>query len=310
MRICCLGSEGLETQVLRLRQGFKDLGHEIVDNYKGADLIYANDPQYYSEDYRKYNKGATIIYCCLDVPPHLLNPQKYDLSRYPVINHNWKRDFNVEELTNKLKQSDIIVTICDEVTWQIKNWCGLEAKTVYNPIKPIYNLNLHPYQKVRNNKGEPYKYLMVGRNLDVNKRGLWVLSILQMLGESHSSIAVVGSEDIRFGDFYGQVNDQILNLFYNSIDYLFLLSGFKSIGLPALEAVCAGKIPIVTTDDPVTSEFFGDIGVPPEPREIANCIKSEEWNQKARKFVDEHCEEYKQKFSPQQICKNILKLIE
>ncbi len=309
LKIFCVGAENHKNQVHHLRTAFKELGHEVLDNYKVCDAIFCNDPSSYSEEYRKNNKGAIIIYNLLDYPPHLIDPNKYDLSMYSKLSHNWGRNFDVEGLTNKLKTADLVTTICDHVTWQAQHFSKIKAHTIFNPIKPVSKLNLPPYQKIRNSRGEPYKYLAVGRLRDINKRMLMILPILQFLGESHSSLVTAGSEDLGIGEFLGDVSDFNLNLLYNSVDYLFLLSAFRSIGLPALEAIVTGVIPIVCNDCPTTKEFFGDIGVPPEPKEIANCIKSPEWNAKARKFVDEHCEEYKAKFSPQQICKNILNLL-
>ncbi len=284
------------------------MGHELVPP-SSSDLIFCNDPQSYSPDLRKNNKGAIIIYNVLDYPPHLINPTKYDLSMYSPIRHNWNRDFDVEGLTEKLKQADLITTICDHVTWQVRHFSNLEAHTIFNPIKPIFPLNLHDFQKIKNNKGEPYKYLAVGRLLDVNKRNNLIIPTLRLLDEGPDKLALVGSENIYFGDFYGEVDDEKLNLFFNSVQYLFLLSAFKSLALPAIEAVCAGVIPIVTEDDPVTAELFPGIGVPNTPYGIKECLQSNEWNRKAREFVDNNSLKYREKFSPQQICKNILKLI-
>ena len=309
MKIHCAGAGGITSQIDRLKTAFVELGHALVEA-SHAELIYCNDPGTYSEKYRENNKGAIIVYNVLDYPPHILDPKKYDLSMYPAIHHGWKRDFDVDKLTNQLKSADIITTICDHVTWQVKHFSGLEAKTIHNPIKPISNLNLLNYQRIRNRNGENYKYLAVGRLADPNKRSHLIITTLGILGESSSKLATAGTEDIRYGDFYGELSDENLNLLFNSVEYLFLLSGFRSIGLPALEAISAGIVPIVANDCPTTAEFFGDIAVPPNAHGIAECIKSEEWNTKARKFVNDHSEEYKQKFSPQQICKNILKLVD
>ena len=104
-----------------------------------------------------------------------------------------------------------------------------------------------------------------------------------------------------------RLNDEILNYFYNSVEYLMFPSAFKSIGLPALEAVVCQTIPIVTNDDPVTKEFWAEIGV--DANKIAESISNPDWNQKAKKFVKDSSDLYKQKFDKVTIAANILNLL-
>lgn len=306
MKIYCNGSNSYVSQAQRIQEGFERLGHTI-SSVEDADIIYSNDPSGYSEDHRLINKKAKIIYNVLDLPPHCIDPNKFDISRYTFVKSTWKRDFDPMHLKNKLKNADIITCICDEVQWQLKNWCQLDSKVIHNPIKDVSFLNLSKEQKIKNKQGKTYKYLYVGRANDPNKRFYLIYEMMRKLNESPDSLAVLGSENPGWGDYYGVVEDKVLNLFYNSVDYFLFPSAFKSIGLPALESVVTKTIPIVTNDDPVTKEFWAEIGV--DHDKIAETILNEDWNIKAKNFVEKNSNLFKSTFDKQTIANNILNLI-
>jgi hypothetical protein len=305
MKIYCAGAENYINQIHRIREGFLELGHEIVDS-KYADLIYCNDPSAYSSEFKKINPKAKIIYNVLDLPPHCIDPNKYNLSKYTFIEVPWKRDFDPLKLKNSLLEADIITCICDEVKWQIKEWCELDSFVIFNPIKDVSFLNLPEELKIRNRENKIYKYLYVGRARDPNKRFNLVYETMRKLNEPSSYLAVLGSENPGWGDYYGVVEDKILNLFYNSVDYLFFPSAFKSLGLPALESIVTKTIPIVTNDDPVTKEFWAPIGV--DPLNIDLYLIDKDWNQMAKKFVEEKSVQYATIFYKKTIAQNIIKI--
>jgi len=305
MKIYCAGSEGYINQIQRIKEGFLELNHELSD-IQSADLIYCNDPSTYSSEFKKINKKAKVIYNVLDLPPHCMNPKEYDLSRYTFIDVPWEKNFNPVELKTKLLDADIITCICEEVKWQLKNWCQLDSSVIFNPIKDVSWLNLKDEQKIKNKEGKRYKYLYVGRANDPNKRFDLVIKTIKELGDSFSDLAIIGSENPKWGDYYGIVEDKILNLFYNSVDYFFFPSAFKSLGLPALESIVAKTIPIVANDDPTTKDFWEPIGV--EPDKISSYLLNQDWNKLAQKFVEEKREEYSIKFNKKSIAKNIINI--
>lgn len=306
MKIATFGARFFGGQISRIEEGFQELGHEI--NFECPDLIFSNDPGFYEEAYKlkEKNPKAKLVFNVLDLPPHYIDGSKYDISRYPHIN-NPNRDFNPEKIKSWLKKADIITCICEEVKWQIKNWCGFDSIVILNPIKDVYYLNLPPQNKAKNQRGIPYKYLYVGRACDMNKRFNLVYQAITKLGDPADSLAIIGSENPGWGDYYGVFEDEILNYFYNSVEYLMFPSAFKSIGLPALEAVVCQTIPIVTNDDPVTKEFWSEIGV--DVDKITESISNPHWNQKAKKFVKDNSGLYKQKFNKANIASNILNLL-
>ncbi len=169
--------------------------------------------------------------------------------------------------------------------------------------------NLQEEHKVKNKYGQHYKYLYVGRANDINKRFRIIYDTMMVLGDKTSDLAVLGSENPGFGDYYGILNDQGLNMFYNSVEYFFFPSAFKSIGLPALESVVTKTKTIVCADDPTTDEFWAEIGVSSNPHEIAVKIKDPVWNKLNQDFVNSKSEEYRQRFSGTSIAQNIINLL-
>ena len=304
MKISCHGSEGYLNQIDRIRQGF--IESDCVLSYpQEADLIYCNDPGGYDLNFQKQNPKAKVIFNVLDIPPHCIDKERYDIYRYPYINNPY-RDFDIVKLTEKLRYCDLITCICNEVKWQLKNWCGLDAITIYNPIKDVSFLNLTQEQKIKNRYGKNYKYLYVGRANDPNKRYKIIYDTMKILGDKSSDLAIIGSENPGWGDYYGVLNDEDLNAFYNSVDYFFFPSAFKSIGLPALESVVTKTKTIVCNDDPVTQEFWPGIGLSSDPLEIAKNIKDIEWNNRCDLFNNSMSEIYQKKFNKNQIAKNII----
>ena len=303
MKIATFGARFFGGQISRIEEGFIELGHEI--EFECPELIFSNDPEFYEQAYelKQKNSNAKLIFNVLDLPPHYMDYNKYDLSRYAHIN-NPNRDFNIDKLTDWLKKADIITCICAEVQWQINNWCGLDSLVIFNPIKEVSFLNLSDNDKIKNKKGVPYKYLYVGRACDMNKRFDLVRETINKLGDGPDSLAIIGSENPRWGDYYGVLEDDALNYFYNSVDYLMFPSAFKSIGLPALESIVCQTVPIVTNDDPVTKEFWKEIGV--DVNKISESISSQEWNDKAKLFVKNNSNFFKKRFSKSSIANNIL----
>lgn len=308
MKIKCFGWRNKQLdQISRIEQGFIELGHELISD--NPDLIYCNDSTGYdlAIPLKEIYSNAKLIFNVLDIGPHTLDMDRYDISHYSYINNPYGRNFNVEKLINSLNKSDSVTCICDEVKWQLKNWCEIEANTIYNPIHDVSNLNLSKEAKMIN--GKKYKYLFVGR-IDCNKRFNLIKETLDLLGEDYGSLAVIGPDYPNIGDYFSVVNTKILNLFYNSVDYLFFPSAFKSIGLPAIEAVVAGCKPIVCNDDPCTHEFFSGIGVDANPKDMADCILNPDWNNKVNDFIKNNSNKYKEKFTGKAVAQKIIDIYE
>src|SRR3954471_964127 len=73
MRIKTFGAKHFTGQLPRIEEGFKKLGHEIVE--EKPDLVYANNPWF---DEAKAEKGGIKVFNVLDVPHHIPD---YDIDR-------------------------------------------------------------------------------------------------------------------------------------------------------------------------------------------------------------------------------------
>lgn len=307
-KILSLGAAAYINQIDRIREGLRSLGVDLAVDFETIDYIYCNDPSDYAHalDIKNEHKNIKLIFNVLDVPPHLVDNNKYNTSRYPVLEYGQKRNFNIENLRVQLSQADAITCICKDVQQQLLEWCGVKSTVIYNPIKDVSFLGLDSSQKIIN--GKRYKHLFVGRACDPNKRFTLCYETMKLLGDSSETLAVVGTENPGWGDYYGVVSDEQLNYLYNSVDYLWLPSAFKSIGLPALEAVVTKTIPIVCNDDPAGDEFFNPIELLPESKIIAAAIKDDSWNRYAKDFVDKNSLIFYNRFNKYQIARNILSL--
>lgn len=217
-----LGSTDKLAQLPRIIEAYNELG--IVLN----DTIYCNDGGYYDEAIRLKHTDYSqkLILNVLDIPEHLF-PQ-----------------YDIEALTDKLLEADVVTCISQTVQAQIRKYCGIEAKIIYNPIKNV------SYRKSRRNN----KYLYVGRANDPNKRFKLIRAQVD-----EEDLTVCGPENPGFGNYLGIVSDEELNELYNTTRFLLLPSRFEGIGLTACEASLCGCIPILSQDNKAASEFF-----PPE----------------------------------------------
>lgn len=308
VKVLCLGAEAYINQIDRIRAGLFELDTE-TKNINEASHVYCNDPTTYFQALElQKQKNLKLIFNVLDIPYFLVDRQKYDISRYPRLEYGQNRNFNIEVLKEQLSRADTITCICKDVQQQLKEWCGLDAAVIYNPIKDVAFLNLTEDKKIVSKNKLPYKHLFIGRARDPNKRINLCYETLNFLGELNR-LAVVGTENPGFGDYLGVLSDEQLNYLLNSVKYLWLPSAFKSIGLPALEAVVTKTIPIVCSDDPAGKEFFEEIELPPDSFQIARSILDEDWNRRAKEFVDKTSKIYYNRFNKYQIARNILSLI-
>ena len=295
-------------QISRIEEGLLSLEHQITSD--DPEIIYCNDSTVYSEGESLKNlyPNSKLIFNVLDIPPHCLDYGKFNLSKYAYIHNPYGRTFNINELKHNLSKADIVTCICEEVRSQVKDFCNIDSFVIHNPVRDIDFIKLNDSQKVQNSRGVKYKYLYVGR-IDSNKRFEIVKNVLKTLNEPQDLLAVAGPDNPNFGDFYSVLGNEHLNLLYNSVDYLFLPAAFKSIGLPALEAVISHCVPIVCDDDPCTAEFFKDIGLSSDPTQIAKAILDKDWNEHAKKWVTEQSSKYKKQMDKKQIAQNILNLL-
>jgi glycosyltransferase involved in cell wall biosynthesis len=281
MNIALFGGQCLTCQIPRIEQGFIELNHKI--NYDKPDIIYSNDTGGYEEALKlKQEKGGYLILNILDIPWHLSNV-----------------DILIKEWSYYLNKADVITTISETVKKDLEDLIDKKINVIYNPVKDVYYDDKIKKDKV---------FLYVGRANDFNKRIGLVYQTLTLIENGLGLINICGNENPNFGRYVGPVSDEDLNMYYNSSKFLFLPSKNEGIGLPMIEAMICGCIPITCYDNITAHEFSpSEFMVEPDPAKIANKIYI--LNKDYKKYQDlalAYGEKYKNQFNKIKIVENIL----
>jgi glycosyltransferase involved in cell wall biosynthesis len=281
MNIAFFGGECLTCQIPRIKQGLILLNHNI--NYENPDIIYSNDTGGYKDALElKESKGGYLILNILDIPWHLSNV-----------------DVLIEEWSYYLNKADAITTISETVRDDLQDLVDKEVSVIYNPVKDVFYDSSLKKDKV---------FLYVGRANDFNKRIGLVYQTLSLIENGLSLINICGNENPNFGKYIGPVSDEDLNIYYNTSKFLFLPSKNEGIGLPMIEALICGSIPITCLDNVTAHEFSPpEFLVEPNPSKIANKIYDLNKNyQTYQKIAIKYGEKYKAQFNKVKIAENII----
>ena len=269
-----------------IKEGFKKLGHEISN--EDPNLIYANDPRGYKGAMlvKKKYKNVPLIFNLLDIPWHM-----------PNIEQQTKL-----LVSQFLMQADFVSTISLKVKKDLSKFFKEDIHVVYNPIKDVY----YDEKILKNNT-----FLCVGRANDPIKRFNLIRDSISKIENGIRKIKVCGAENPNFGNYLGYVSDDELNNLYNSTQFLLLPSKAEGIGLPMIEAMICGALPITCNDNETAKEFLPlDFICAPNPESILKCIKKlEQEYEIKRKLAFKFGTEYKEKFNKTTIAKNILNII-
>ena len=269
-----------------IKEGFKKLGHEISN--EDPNLIYANDPRGYKGAMlvKKKYKNVPLIFNLLDIPWHMPNIEQ-------------QTQLLVSQF---LMQADFVSTISLKVKKDLSKFFKEDIHVVYNPIKDVY----YDEKILKNNT-----FLFVGRANDPIKRFDLIRDSISKIENGIRKIKVCGAENPNFGNYLGYVSDDELNNLYNSTQFLLLPSKAEGIGLPMIEAMICGALPITCNDNETAKEFLPlDFICAPNPESILKCIKKlEQEYEIKRKLAFKFGTEYKEKFNKTTIAKNILNII-
>ena len=286
IKVSILGSEGYVCQIPRIKEGIKELGHILSD--ESPDLIYSNDPRGYEKALqlkRKYPK-AYLILNFLDIPWHMPNIQKQTES---LVN-------------NYLLKADIIAANSEKVKKDLSQFIpNKKIHVTYDIAKDVY-LD----EKIKKDN----IFLYVGRASDPVKRFNLVRESLLKIKDGEKNIKICGSQNPHFGNYLGIIKDQELNKLYNSSKYVLLPSSAEGIGLPMIEGMICGAIPITCSDNLTAREFSPpDFICEPYPQSIVNKIEelNKEYEAK-RKIALEFGKKYKIQFDKKNIAKNIINI--
>ena len=271
-----------------IKEGFKKLGHEVSNN--NPDLIFANDPLGYQDAtfLKAQYPNVCLILNVLDIPWHFPNIEK----QYEVL---IKRFFN---------KAEYITAISYKVK---KDLAKFFDKNIHDKIQVIYNPTKDVYydEKIQKNN----MFLYVGRANDPIKRFTLVRESLEKIGEG-KNLKICGTENPNFGSYLGHVSDEDLNKLYNSTKYLLLPSKAEGIGLPMIEAMICGSLPIACSDNKTAKEFLPENFIcKPDPQSMFNKIEelNKEYEAK-RNLALKYGKKYKIQFDKISIAKNILNI--
>ena len=268
-----------------IEEGFKKLGHTI--SYENPDLIFSNDPRGYEKSLilKKTNPNAILIFNVLDIPWHMPNIEK---QTHLLVKHY-------------LLKADFVTVISFKVQKDLTQFINTKTKVIYNPRKDVYH---------DNNIKKDNSFLFVGRANDPVKRINLVRDSLLKIENGLKNLKICGEQNPGFGNYLGYVSDKKLNELYNSSKYVLLPSKAEGIGLPMIEAMVCGSIPILCSDNKTAKEFsIDDFICKPDATSIANKIKDLDKNySRKRETALELGIKYKDKFDKVSIAKNILNI--
>lgn len=265
-------------QVQRIIQGFIGIGCTSL-NQKKWDFVYANNFNYSDKDAlymdSPIENNCFKIFNVLDIPPHC-------------------DDFPIQELIKQLKLADAITCISEPVKEQIKQ-IGFNSTVIWNPIKDVF---------FDESIKREINCLYVGRASDPNKR-------TYLLSDFEQECISVGPFH-NFGVNLGLVSDIQLNNLYNSAKIVPLPSKFEGLGLPALEAMVCGCIPLVCADNP-NSYLCPDFCIC-EPNQNSINKKYKDLLNNFKKYQEIILSEYSNqiafKFNKYSIANNIIQVFE
>jgi len=269
-----------------IKEGFTKLGHEISD--ENPELIYANDPRGYKEamQIKKKYKEVPLIFNLLDIPWHMPNIQQ-------------QTKLLVSQFLN---QADFVSVISLKVKKDLSQFFNKKIHVIYNPIKDVY----YDEKILKNNM-----FLFVGRANDPIKRFDLVRDTLIKIKDGIKKIKVCGAENPNFGNYLGYVSDKELNNLYNSTQFVLLPSKAEGIGLPMIESMICGALPITCSDNETAKEFLPrDFICAPNPKSMLEHIKKlENEYENKRNLAFEFGKKYKEKFNKNSIAENILNIL-
>ena len=230
IKVTILGADGYTCQIPRIKEGMELLGHTLSED--SPDLIYSNDPKGYEKALilKKKYPNAYLIFNFLDIPWHIENIER-------------QTELLVK---NFFLKADAVSVISSKVQKDMAKFYDKKIHVIYNPIKDVYF-----DEKIKKNN----MFLYVGRANDPIKRIKLVHDSIIKIPEGLKNIKICGSENPGFGNYVGVISDKDLNKLYNSSKFVLLPSKAEGIGLPMIEGMICGTIPVTCSDNLTAKEF-------------------------------------------------------
>ena len=285
IKVSIFGADGQTCQIPRIKEGMQSFGHVLSE--ESPDLIYSNDPTGYNKAIllKKKFPNSYLIFNFLDVPWHMPNVKKQTESLVKYF----------------LLKADAVTVISFKVKNDLGKFLNKKIEVIYNPIKDVF----HDKDIKKDNT-----FLYVGRANDPVKRINLVKESLLKIKDGIKKIKICGSEDPGFGNYLGIIADFELNKLYNSSKFVLLPSKAEGIGLPMIEGMICGAIPITCSDNLTAKEFSSSEFIcEPNAQSMVNKIEAlDKEYEKKRKTAIKMGEKYKIQFDKKNIAENIIKI--
>ena len=226
-----------------------------------------------------------LIFNLLDIPWHMPNIEKQTQLLIKYF----------------LSKADIVTVISFKVKKDLEKFTSIKTHVIYNPRRDVYH---------DNNIKKDDSFLFVGRANDPVKRINLVYESLLKIDNGLKNLKVCGEQNPGFGTYLGYVSNNELNKLYNASKYVLLTSKNEGIGLPMIEAMICGSIPILCSDNETAKEFSPENFIcDPNPQSIVKKINNlnKNYSEERKKAIDLG-KKYEKMFDKINIVKNILNL--
>jgi glycosyltransferase involved in cell wall biosynthesis len=292
------GWQGPTGQIQRIIPGFIELGWREAEEGEPPTIIYSNDFTTHDAaiELRKKFKSSYLVLNVLDIPEFLL-PNR----------------FSLQKAKSQLVEADAVTSISRHTQSQVKKFFNLSSTICYQPMMPVEQVQpLDVPQEVK-----PYKFISVGRKNDPNKNHVITREIFAYKLLDPNEFADIGPEYGGAGKYMGVVDVTRLSQFYSNARFSFNLGRYEGIGLPILESMSCGCIPLIHHALTTRDEFLPR-GIFPEynytettPKSLVKFIKDNEDNEFLRVRLMNYfhgCLKYK--FTPKMVATKIIETFE
>jgi glycosyltransferase involved in cell wall biosynthesis len=272
----------------RIMQGFWENDYLIADDPNESEFIYCND----CDGYKQFLELADLypnkvkIVNILDLPDFLPD--------FPEILERYKK---------VIDKADIVTSISEFVSGQIKKYYNIDSPVIYQPSK-----NVKVSEVTLQESNNKLKFLYVGRAGSVNKRFDLVKELMEKY-YSEEQLLVVGTEDIGYGKFAGALDDKWLNIFYNSCDFVLSPSSFEGLNLVSIESILAKKPVILCNNCEASLEFLPEFCADANVDSMQEKILDIQNNKSSYdQIIENYNKKYSKQFSSEQVVNNIIKI--
>lgn len=169
---------------------------------------------------------------------------------------------------------------------RIFNYSGLKGVVIYPGVemKVFYRRNELEIEEVKKRFGINGRYMIFVGNLKPHKNITGVIMAFRSLRHEFEKLVIVGTSEglrTRLEEFdrlidenivhIERTDDNTLSALYSAAELLLFPSFYEGFGLPALESLACGTVPVLS-DIPVFREIFDSHAIFVDPRSIGSIV--------------------------------------